>query len=51
MPKIWKFEYFMKKKLSKHKQNCEHGVREWNKDTNNYKQVFIDIYYEDLLLE
>ena len=41
----------MKKKLSKHKQNCEHCVSEWNKYTNNYKQVFIDIYYEDLPLE
>ena len=34
----------MKKKLSKHEQNSEHGVSEWNKDINNFRQVFIDIY-------
>ena len=31
----------MKKKLSKHEQNCEHGVSEWNKDTNNCTDKFL----------
>lgn len=43
MLKIWKFEYFMKKKLSKHEQNCEHGVSEWNKQitTDKFLLTFI----------